>query len=219
VSRSSANNRAAAGRIFAVALIGIGSLAIAAQPLTKPALFTERAPDAFRAMFDTTKGPFVIEVHRQWAPRGADRFYNLVKNGFYDDSRFFRVLDHVMAQVGMSASSEIQAAWDKALIKDDPLRGSNKRGFVSFATAGPDTRSTQFFINLRDNPAFDRQNSVPFGEVTSRMDVVDALYSGYGDGAPRGQGPDQSLIRARGNAYLTREFPKLDYVKKVTVER
>jgi peptidyl-prolyl cis-trans isomerase A (cyclophilin A) len=206
-------------RIIVVVLMSVGSLAAVKPPLTEPALFRERAPEVFRAAFDTTKGPFVIEVRRAWAPLGADRFYNLVKNGFYDECRFFRILDSVMVQVGMSGRPEIQAAWEAAPIRDDPVKRSNKRGFVSFATAGPHTRSTQFFINLRDNPVFDRQGSVPFGQVTERMDVVDALYSGYGDGMPRGHGPDQSMIRTAGNAYLNKEFPKLDYIKKATIEK
>ena len=206
-------------RVTAAALLSLASLTAAKPPLTAPARFTERAPETFRAKLDTTKGAFVIEVRRAWAPRGADRFYNLVKAGFYDDSRFFRVLDGVIAQVGMSGSPEIQSAWEAARISDDPMQGSNRRGFVSFATAGPDTRTTQFFINLRDNPAFDRERSVPFGHVTSHMDVVDTLYSGYGDGAPRGRGPHQSLIRTKGNAYLQEDFPKLDYIKKATIEK
>jgi peptidyl-prolyl cis-trans isomerase A (cyclophilin A) len=206
-------------RIIVVVLMSVGSLAAVKPPLTEPALFRERAPEVFRAAFDTTKGPFVIEVRRAWAPLGADRFYNLVKNGFYDECRFFRILDSVMVQVGMSGRPEIQAAWEAAPIRDDPVKRSNKRGFVSFATAGPHTRSTQFFINLRDNPVFDRQGSVPFGQVAERMDVVDALYSGYGDGMPRGHGPDQSMIRTAGNAYLNKEFPKLDYIKKATIEK
>jgi peptidyl-prolyl cis-trans isomerase A (cyclophilin A) len=187
--------------------------------LKNPASFTEKAPETFKARFDTSKGPFVITVHRSWAPLGADRFYNLVKAGFYDDVRFFRVLDDFMAQIGMNGNAEVQAAWDRARLQDDPVKESNKRGYVTFATAGPNTRTTQFFINFKDNSSLDRQGFAPFGEVTSGMDVVDKLYSGYGEGAPRGRGPDQSQIRAQGNAYLTKEFPKLDYVKKATIEK
>jgi peptidyl-prolyl cis-trans isomerase A (cyclophilin A) len=187
--------------------------------LKNPASFTEKAPETFKAKFETSKGPFVITVHRAWAPIGADRFYNLVKAGFYDDVRFFRVLDDFMAQVGMNGNPEVQAAWDRSKLKDDPVTQSNKRGFVSFATAGPGTRTTQIFINFRDNSSLDRSGFAPFGEVTSGMDVVDKLYSGYGEGAPRGRGPDQTAVRTEGNAYLTKSFPKLDYIKTATIEK
>jgi peptidyl-prolyl cis-trans isomerase A (cyclophilin A) len=195
------------------------ALGAQAKNLGDPSAFTEKAPATFKARFDTTKGPFVITVHRDWAPKGADRFYNLVKAGFYDNVRFFRVIDGFMAQIGMNGNPEVQAAWDRARLTDDPVKESNKRGYVTFATAGPNTRTTQFFINFRDNAGLDRQGFAPFGEVTSGMDVVDQLYSGYGEGAPRGRGPDQGRIRMEGNAYLTKSFPKLDYVKKATIEK
>ncbi|HZT78342.1 MAG TPA: peptidylprolyl isomerase [Vicinamibacterales bacterium] len=187
--------------------------------LSDPASLNEKAPATYKVKFDTSKGPFVITVHRDWAPRGADRFYNLVKNGFYDDVRFFRVLDGFMAQVGMNGNPEIQGAWDKARLQDDPVKESNKRGFVTFATAGPNSRTTQFFINFGNNASLDRQGFAPFGEVTSGMDTVDKLYSGYGEGAPRGRGPDQGRIRMEGNTYLKKDFPKLDYVKTATIEK
>lgn len=194
-------------------------LSAQASKLGDPSAFTEKAPATYKARFDTSKGPFVITVHRDWAPKGADRFYNLVKAGFYDDVRFFRVLDDFMAQIGMNGNPEVQAAWDRARLTDDPVKESNKRGYVTFATAGPNTRTTQFFINFKDNSSLDRQGFAPFGQVTSGMDVVDQLYSGYGEGAPRGRGPDQGRIRMEGNAYLTKSFPKLDYVKKATIEK
>jgi peptidyl-prolyl cis-trans isomerase A (cyclophilin A) len=209
---------ALAGRLIVAALVGIATPPDKPS-LTKPALFTERAPAVFKAKFETSKGDFVVTVHRAWAPLGADRFFNLVKSGYYDDCRFFRVIDSVMAQVGINGNPEVQSAWDAARIKDDPINGSNKRGFVSFATAGADTRATQFFVNLKNNTSFDRLGSAPLGEVTSGMEVVDSLYSGYGEGAPRGRGPDQSAIRMEGNAYLTRNFPKLDFVKRATIEK
>jgi cyclophilin family peptidyl-prolyl cis-trans isomerase len=196
-----------------------GAAADAKAKLKTPAALTEKAPDTFKAKFDTTKGPFVITVHRSWAPAGADRFYNLVKNGFYDDCRFFRVLDDFMAQVGMNGNPAIQSVWDASRLKDDPVTQSNKRTFVSFATAGPNTRTTQFFINFKDNSSLDKMGFAPFGEVTEGMDVVDKLYSGYGEGAPRGRGPDQSKIRAEGNTYLAKDFPKLDTIKKATVDK
>ena len=187
--------------------------------LKTPSELKEKAPDVYKAKFDTSKGPFVIEVHREWAPLGADRFYNLVKNGYYDDCRFFRVIDGFMAQIGMNGTPAIQSAWTSARLPDDPVKQSNKKGFVTFAHAGPNSRTTQFFINYGDNASLDKQGFPPFGQVTSGMDVVEKLYSGYGDGPPRGRGPSQGQITAEGNAYLTKDFPKLDYVKKATIEK
>jgi peptidyl-prolyl cis-trans isomerase A (cyclophilin A) len=188
--------------------------------LKNPAALTEKAPDTYKARFETTKGAFVITVHRAWAPLGADRFYNLVKNGFYDDTRFFRVLDGFMAQIGMHGDPAVQRAWTSARLQDDPVKESNKRGYVTFAHAGPNSRTTQFFVNLVDkNTYLDSQGFPPIGQVTTGMDIVDKLYSGYGDGAPRGQGPAQGSIASQGNAYLAKDFPKLDYVKKATIEK
>jgi peptidyl-prolyl cis-trans isomerase A (cyclophilin A) len=187
--------------------------------LKNPASLTEKAPDTYKAKFDTSKGAFTIAVHRDWAPLGADRFYNLVKNGFFDDCRFFRVLDGFMAQIGINGSPAIQAIWRDARIQDDPVKQSNKRGFVSFATAGKNTRTTQFFVNFGDNASLDKSGFSPFGEVSSGMDVVEKLYSGYGEGAPSGRGPSQASIQSDGNEYLTKSFPKLDYVKKATIEK
>jgi peptidyl-prolyl cis-trans isomerase A (cyclophilin A) len=187
--------------------------------LRTPSALTEKAPDMYRAKFDTTKGVFVIEVHRDWAPLGADRFYNLVKNGFYDDVRFFRVLDNFMAQFGINGDPAVMAAWRSANLRDDPAKESNKRGYVTFATGGPNTRTTQVFINFKDNTGLDSQGFTPFGQVVEGMDVVDKLYSGYGEGAPRGQGPDQGRAQMEGNAYLAKSFPKLDYIKKATIEK
>jgi peptidyl-prolyl cis-trans isomerase A (cyclophilin A) len=185
--------------------------------LRTPAQLTEKAPDTYKANFDTSKGAFVVEVHREWAPNGADRFYNLVKNGFYDDIRFFRVLDNFMAQFGINGDPAIQSVWRGASLKDDPVKQSNKRGFITFATAGPNTRTTQVFINYKDNSSLDSQGFTPFGQVTSGMDVVDKLYKDYGEGAPRGRGPEQGRLQQEGNAYLTKDFPKLDYIKAATI--
>jgi cyclophilin family peptidyl-prolyl cis-trans isomerase len=188
--------------------------------LRTPGDLKEQAPATFKAKFDTSKGPVVITVHRDWAPIGADRFYNLVKNGFYDDARFFRVLDDFMAQVGINGNPAIQTNWKTATIQDDPVKQSNKRGFVTFAKSGaPNSRSTQIFINFKDNSSLDKSGFAPFGEVTAGMDVVDKLYSGYGEGAPSGRGPEQGKIQAEGNAYLNKDFPKLDYIKKATIEK
>ena len=151
----------------------------------------------FKANFDTSKGTFVIEVHRDWAPIGADRFYNLVKNGFYDDVRFFRVIPGFMAQFGIHGTPAVAKLWRPRAIKDDPVKQSNKRGYVTFATAGPNTRTTQLFINFGDNAALDKQGFAPFGQVVTGMDVVDKIYNGYGEGAPRGAGPTRAACRPR----------------------
>ena len=185
-----------------------------AAKLRNPALLKEQAPATYKAKFDTSAGVFVIEVHRDWAPLGADRFYNLVKNGFYDDVRFFRVLDGFMAQFGMSGNPGLSAAWRTQQLKDDPVKQSNKRGYVTFAHAGPNTRTTQVFINFQDNSPLDAQGFPPFGQVVQGMEVVDKLYSGYG----RNNVPYQGRITTEGNAYLTKAYPKLDYVKKATIE-
>jgi len=202
-----------------VPLQGAGATAVNKAELRNPASLNERAPAVFRVTFDTSKGSFVVEVHRNLAPLGADRFYNLVKHGFYDDCRFFRVLDGVVAQAGMNGDSAIQSAWSNAVIADDPRKESNKRGTLTLASAGPNSRSTQFFINLSENAKlFDRQGLAPFGSIVSGLDVVDSLYSGYGEAAPRGFGPEQSRITAEGNAYLKKTFPKLDYIRKAVIE-
>jgi peptidyl-prolyl cis-trans isomerase A (cyclophilin A) len=190
-----------------------------AAKLRNPAGLTEQAPARYTVNLDTSKGLVVIDVHRDWAPLGADRFYNLVKNGYFDDTRFYRVLGDFMAQVGIHGTPAIDARWMNATIKDDPVKQSNKRGFVSFATGGANTRTTQFFINFKDNSNLDRMGFAPFGEVVKGMDVVDKLYSGYGEGAPSGRGPSQPRIHAEGNAYLNKDFPKLDYIKTATIAK
>jgi len=179
----------------------------------------EQAPPTYKVRFDTSKGPFVVQVTRAWAPQGADRFYSLVKSGFFDDVRFFRVISGFMVQFGINGDPRIAAPWRSATIKDDPVKQSNKRGTITFATAGPDSRTSQVFINFADNSPLDRQGFSPFGQVTSGMSVVDALYSGYGEGAPSGRGPEQGRIQREGNAYLKKDFPNLDYVKKATIEK
>lgn len=185
--------------------------------LANPAALNEHAPATYKAQFDTSKGSFVLEVNRAWAPHGADRFYNLVKNGFYDNVRFFRVLTGFMAQFGINGSPAVSAHWRGANIPDDPVKQSNTRGMITFATSGPNSRTTQVFINFGNNGQLDRSGFAPFGHVVSGMNVVDKLYAGYGEGAPSGAGPDQGQAQAQGNAYLTKAFPKLDYVKKATI--
>jgi len=194
----------------------------AAKPAAKksldPAKLTAKAPEVFKARFETTKGPFVIEVHRAWAPHGADRFYNLVANGYYDDTRFFRVIDGFMAQFGINGNPAVNAVWREANIADDPVKQSNTRGMVSFATRGPNTRTTQLFINYSNgNAQLDGMGFAPFGKVVEGMEVVDALYSGYGEGAPSGAGPDQQRAQSEGNKYLAKEFPKLDVIKTARI--
>jgi peptidyl-prolyl cis-trans isomerase A (cyclophilin A) len=206
-------------RVFALLAVLVGATPAFSQALNNPAALNETAPAVYRVDFDTSKGPFVIEVHRDWAPIGADRFYNLVKSGFFTDVRFFRVVEGFMVQFGIHGDPRVSAAWKNARIKDDPVRVSNKRTFVTFATAGPNTRTTQVFINFGDNSNLDRQGFAPFGQVVSGMKAVDSLFSAYGEGAPQGRGPDQSRIQAEGNAYLTGSFGNLDYIKKATIEQ
>jgi peptidyl-prolyl cis-trans isomerase A (cyclophilin A) len=212
-------------RSFAVTAIALGALVVPvagqapaplspAAKLRNPATLNETAPAMYKVKFDTSAGVFVVQVHRDWAPIGADRFYNLIKNGFYDDVRFFRVLDGFMAQFGMSGNPGITAAWRTTQMKDDPVKQSNKRGYITFATAGPNSRTTQVFINFQDNANLDGQGFAPFGQVVDGMNVVDKLYSGYG----RNNVPDQGRITTEGNAYLLKSYPKLDYIKKATIE-
>jgi peptidyl-prolyl cis-trans isomerase A (cyclophilin A) len=189
------------------------------QNLGDPAVLNEKAPENYKVRFETSKGTFIIEVRRDVAPNGADRFYNLVKNGFYDNARFFRVVSGFMVQFGINGDPAIMAKWRDATIKDDVVKTSNVRGFVTFATSGPDSRTTQVFINFKNNDRLDGMGFAPFGRIISGMDVVDRLFPDYGEGAPNGPGPDQSRIQREGNAYLNKEFPKLDYVKKATIEK
>jgi peptidyl-prolyl cis-trans isomerase A (cyclophilin A) len=175
--------------------------------ILEPATLNATAPAMFRAKLTTTKGDIVIEVTRAWAPRGADRFYNLVRSGFFSDIAFFRVLPGFMAQFGISGRPEVARVWQNANIQDDPVKQSNARGKVTFATAGPNTRSTQFFINFGNNAQLDGQGFSPFGEVVEGMaTVVDKIYSGYGET------PDQGRIQSQGNTYLKANYPMLDRI-------
>jgi peptidyl-prolyl cis-trans isomerase A (cyclophilin A) len=173
----------------------------------------EKAPATYKVKFDSTAGPFVVEVHRAWAPNAADHFYALVKSGFYDEARFFRVVPNFMVQFGIAGDPAVQAKW-KESIKDDPVKESNKRGYVTFAqTSAPNSRSTQIFVNYKDNSFLDSQRFAPFGQVISGMDAVDKIN------ADSGEKPNQGMIQSQGNAYLKAQFPKLDYVKKATIEK
>jgi peptidyl-prolyl cis-trans isomerase A (cyclophilin A) len=196
-----------------------GPLASTLHPsLLDPSKANETAPATFKAKFTTTKGDFVIEAHRDWSPNGADRFYNLVKMGFYDDVRFFRAIDGFMVQYGISGDPAVSKVWQEHGVPDDPVGHSNTKGTVTFAQRGtPGSRTTQIFINLVDNARLDASRFAPFGEVSSGMDVVNSLYKGYGEGAPGGMGPDQGHVQAEGNAYLDAKFPKLDGVKHAEI--
>jgi peptidyl-prolyl cis-trans isomerase A (cyclophilin A) len=209
--------------LFALGLaLGLGAPgtgALAQGNLANPAALTERAPATYKARFETNKGTFVLEINRDWAPNGADRFYNLVKNGFYDNVRFFRVISGFMVQFGIHGNPQIAAQWRESRINDDPVKQSNRRGYITFATAGPNTRTSQVFINFGENARLDGSGFAPFGRVIAGMDVIDRLYAEYGEGAPNGRGPDQGRIQREGNAYLEKDFPRLDFVRKATIER
>src|SRR5689334_18689273 len=204
---------------FALSAFALPAPASAQGNLANPAALTEKAPATYKAKFDTSKGVFVVEVTRDWAPNGADRFYNLVKNGFYDNVRFFRVISGFMVQFGINGDPKVSAPWREARIADDPVKQSNKRGYITYAMAGPNTRTSQVFINFADNANLDQSGFSPFGRVVSGMEVVDKLNAEYGEGAPRGRGPDQGRIQTEGNTYLNKEFSRLDYVKKATIEK
>jgi peptidyl-prolyl cis-trans isomerase A (cyclophilin A) len=187
--------------------------AAAKAKLKNPAALKDVAPAEYRALFDTSAGPFVILVHRSWAPKGADRFYNLVKYGFFDNCRFFRVLPNFMVQFGINGDPVVQGPWRNANLQDEPAKQSNRRGTITFATAGPHSRTTQVFINFKDNTFLDPQGFTPFGEVVTGMEVVAKINAEYKEQ------PDQQRIQQSGNAYLTKAFPRLDYVRRATIQR
>jgi peptidyl-prolyl cis-trans isomerase A (cyclophilin A) len=185
----------------------------AARPsLLNPASLRAKAPEVFKAQFTTAKGDFVVEVHRDWAPLGADRFYNLVKNGFFTNAAFFRVVPGFMVQFGLSANPAVNKAWEHANIKDDPVKQSNKRGMLTFAkTSLPNSRSTQLYINFGDNAGLDPQGFAPIGSVVEGMEVVDKIYSGYAER------PDQGKITEEGDAYISKNFPMIDKIKMAKI--
>ncbi len=186
--------------------------------LQDPSQANENAPEEFRVRFETSKGNIELDIHRDWAPRGADRLYNLVRIGYFQDIAFFRVIDGFMVQFGIHGDPSVNSIWRSARIPDDPVQRSNKRGTVSFATAGPNTRTVQMFINYADRNSFlDSQGFSPIGEVASGMDVVDSLYNGYGEGAPQGNGPNQGRVQSEGNSYLKSSFPNLDYIHSAEI--
>jgi len=196
---------------LATVSLAAGACADKAQPAAQPPVIAGPAPDSFRVTFETSRGPFVVAVTRAWAPRGADRFRDLVRAQFFDDDRFFRVVPGFVVQWGLNDKPAVNAQWDSLRITDDSVRQSNLRGTLTFATEGPDTRSHQVFINLADNARLDALGFAPIGRIVQGMDVVDSLYGGYGER------PDQEMIGSLGNAYLARMFPKLDYIKSARI--
>lgn len=199
-------------------VIGLVSCSGDGNVLLSPESATEQAPGQFRVTFETTRGPFTVEVVREWAPLGADRFYNLIKAGFFNDTAFFRVIDGFVVQFGIGGDPKVNAQWKEANIADDPVKESNRRGSISFAMAGPNTRTTQMFINLADNVRLDQMGFAPVGRVAQGMDVVDSLYSDYGEGEPDGGGPSQDRINEEGNPYLRENFPKLDFIVEAKLD-
>ncbi len=218
--------RSAAGRMPAmrtsgVVLLSAFVLGLAGCGGSKPApesqISTEPVPPVYHVRFVTSKGDFTVQVTKSWAPEGAERFYRLVRQRFYDETRFFRAVRDFVVQFGISGDPAVEARWRGMTIQDDRVTESNTRGRITFATSGPNTRTTQVFINLKDNSRLDRSGFAPFGEVVEGMDVVDRFFNAYGDGPPNGVGPNQDQIETQGNAYLEAKFPRLDYVKTARI--
>ncbi len=207
------------GRQVVTSQPAVAKPAPASSPLLSPETANAKAPEVFKAKFSTTKGDFVIEVHRSWAPYGADRFYNLVKVGFFKDVAFFRVLPGFMVQFGIHGSPEVMAKWRGAPIPDDKMIGhSNAPGTITYATSGPNSRTTQLFISYGNNAGLDGQGFTPFGKIVKGMDVVNSIYKGYGGGPDEGgRGPSQGRFQAEGNAYINRDFPKMDFIKSASL--
>ncbi|MDX9721120.1 MAG: peptidylprolyl isomerase [Myxococcota bacterium] len=202
--------------VLSLVLSLVTSFAVAEEAPTKSSAekletASLKAPAKFQVRFETTAGDFVVQVERDWAPVGVDRFYTLVKSGYYTELAFFRVVPGFVVQFGMHGDPETNALWADANIQDDPVSKSNFKGRVSFASAGPNTRTTQLFINLEDNARLDDMGFSPIGEVVTGMKVVEAINASHG------QEPDQGMIAEKGNAYLKSDFPKLDYIKKAVL--
>jgi len=196
----------------------LSPMALADMSAPTPAMAKDKAPAVYKAKFVTTKGDFTVEVHRDWAPEGADRFYNLVKMGYFTDIAFFRVIKGFMVQFGIHGDPKVASQWRNAHIPDDPTgKQSNTKGMVTFATAGPNTRTTQIFINYGNNANLDNMGFAPFGKVVDGMKVVDDIEGMYGEGAPGGRGPSQGRVQSEGNTYLKKDFPKLDYIKSASI--
>jgi len=193
------------------------TLALAACGGPKPAAAPTPVPESYRVKFETSRGPFVIAVTKAWAPEGAERFYRLVENRFFDDARFFRVVRNFVVQFGINGDPAVELRWRGLTMRDDPVKKSNQRGTVAFAMSGPNTRTTQVFINLKDNKRLDATGFAPFGQVVEGMEAVDHIWDVYGDGPPRGAGPDQTLIETQGNEYLDAKFPHLDRIRRARI--
>jgi peptidyl-prolyl cis-trans isomerase A (cyclophilin A) len=208
---------------LSLAAVALAGLAACADPKPAPeapkAAKPIQAPEIFRVKFETSKGDFVVEVHRAWAPRGADRFYELVEANYFDQARFYRVLKKFIAQFGTHANPKVNALWSQMRIPDDPPKEKNRRGTLAFAKEGPSSRTTQIFINLADNRILDQTGFVPFGKIVEGMEAADQISAFYGELSPKGGGPDPRKLEGLGNEYLEREFPRLDYIKKARIVR
>jgi peptidyl-prolyl cis-trans isomerase A (cyclophilin A) len=190
------------------------------KPTAPPAKRTQpqQAPEVYRVKLDTSKGAVVFEITRAWAPHGADHFFQLVNEGYYNGDRFYRVVPRFVVQFGINGDPQVSQLWSSVRIPDDPIKQKNRKGMVTFASSGPGARTTQVFVNMRDNLSLDRQGFAPIGRVADGMEVLEVLYGGYGDMTPRGSGPDGVEIERQGNNYLDNHFPRLDYIKKATVQ-
>lgn len=211
--------RAAAFLLAVIAIAACQQRAPQPSPLLSPSPeeLAKPAPDSFDVVFETSKGRFTVRAVRAWAPVGVDRFWFLARNGYYDDNKFFRVLPGFVVQFGIHGDPAVNAVWRDRDMPDDSVRQSNQPGYVTYAMGGPNTRTTQLFINTRDNRRLDAMGFAPIGRVIEGLSVVEQLYSGYGEGAPRGGGPDQGQIQEQGNVYLERFFPALDSINRARV--
>jgi peptidyl-prolyl cis-trans isomerase A (cyclophilin A) len=198
-------------------LIGCSSEEAKKDAPKKAEVKNETAPDVFSVLFDTSKGPVTVEIHRDWAPHGVDHLYNLIKTGYYDGNRIYRVT-HSYAQFGVHGDPDTNRLWSMVSIPADPVKQSNVKGMLTYAQTGTGSRTTQLFFNLRDNHANLDKTFAPIGKVTSGMDVVERFYGGYGDWPPAGAGPEQAKLQAEGNSYLEARFPRLDYIKKASIQ-
>jgi peptidyl-prolyl cis-trans isomerase A (cyclophilin A) len=190
------------------------------KPAAAPAKPAQPAhtPDIYRVSLDTSKGAVVLEITRAWAPRGADHFYELVRNGYYDGDRFYRVMPRFVVQFGINGDPQVSQLWSSLRIPDDPVKQKNRKGTVTFASSGPGARTTQVFVNMRDNLALDRQGFAPIGRVAEAWTCWNGCIGGYGDMPPRGSGPDGVEIERQGVSYLENHFPRLDYITKAAVQ-
>jgi peptidyl-prolyl cis-trans isomerase A (cyclophilin A) len=196
--------------------LGLGACG-GSKPAPSSSVSNQPVPGVYRVQFATNKGRLVVQVNKEWAPEGAERFYRLVQQHFYDETRFFRVVRNFVVQFGINGDPTVAARWRNMIIRDDAVKQSNTRGRIAFATSGPNTRTTQVFFSLGDNSRLDQRGFAPFGEVVEGMDVLERLYGAYGDGPPNGAGPDQEQIETQGNAYLEAKFPSLDYIRTARI--